>query len=88
MPVRRSPNGVHHPRSTGGRDPPNGMVAINRSGWSQSIVIAGRIQPVRAGIVGRSLVGLYLRLCADLCAGCCAGGALLEHFETPVSNAK
>ena len=48
MPIRGSPNGAHHPRPQGGRDPPEWVVAINRNGWSQSIVTAGRDHSVRA----------------------------------------
>jgi hypothetical protein len=48
MPIRGSPNGAHHPRPQGGRDHPEWVVAINRNGWSQSIVTAGRDHPVRA----------------------------------------
>jgi len=48
MPIRGSPNGTHHLRPQGGRDRPEWVVAINRNGWSQSIVTAGRDHPVRA----------------------------------------
>jgi hypothetical protein len=37
------------PPSTGGRDRSEWVVAIRRNGWSRSIGIAGRDQPVRAG---------------------------------------
>ena len=47
MPIRRSPNGAGYTRPQPGRDPPEWVVAINRNGWSQSIVIGGRNQPVR-----------------------------------------
>jgi hypothetical protein len=48
MPIRGSPNGARHPRPQAGRDRPEWVVAINRNGWSQSIVTAGRDHPVRA----------------------------------------
>jgi hypothetical protein len=38
MPIRGLPNGHHHTRPQAGRDRPECVVAINRSGWSQSIV--------------------------------------------------
>jgi hypothetical protein len=38
MPIRGLPNGLHHARPQAGRDRPEWVVAINRSGWSQSIV--------------------------------------------------
>ena len=47
LPIRRSPNGVRHTRPQPGRNRPEWVVAINRNEWSQSIVIAGRNQPVR-----------------------------------------
>ena len=50
MPIRGSPNGAHHARPQAGRDRPESVVAINRSGWSRSIGIAGRDHPVRATI--------------------------------------
>ena len=49
MPIRGSPNGAGHLRPQAGRDRPESVVAINRNGWSQSIGIAGRDRPVRAG---------------------------------------
>ena len=40
MPIRGLPNGLHHTRpQASGRDRPEWVVAINRSGWSQSIVV-------------------------------------------------
>jgi hypothetical protein len=48
MPIRRSPDGAHHPRPQAGRDRPEWVVAINRNAWSQSIEIGGRDHPVRA----------------------------------------
>ena len=42
MPIRGLPNGVHHACPQAGRDSPEGVVAINRSKWSQSIVAGGR----------------------------------------------
>jgi hypothetical protein len=43
MPIRRSPNGVHHPVHrlvaipvTGGRDQSERLVPINRNSWSHS----------------------------------------------------
>jgi transposase len=48
MPIRGSPDGAHHPRPQCGRDRPEWVVAINRNGWSQTIVTAGRDHPVRA----------------------------------------
>ena len=48
MPIRGSPNGARHPRPQAGRDRPEWVVAINRNGWSQSIVTTGRDHPVRA----------------------------------------
>ena len=48
MPIRRSPNGAHHPHPQAGRDRPEWVVAINRNAWSQSIGIAGRDHPVCA----------------------------------------
>ena len=51
MPIRGSPNGVRHTRPQAGRDRPERVVAINRSGWSQSVVAAGRDHPVRAAWV-------------------------------------
>ena len=48
MPIRRSPSGARHPRPQAGRDRPEWVVAINRNGWSPSIVTAGRDHPVRA----------------------------------------
>ena len=48
MPIRRSPDGARHPRPQAGRDRPESVVAINRSGWTRSIGIAGRDRPVRA----------------------------------------
>ena len=48
MPIRGLPNGVRHTRPQAGRDRPEWVVAINRNGWSQSIVTAGRNHPVRA----------------------------------------
>ena len=48
MPIRGSPNGAYHPHPQAGRDRPEWVVAINRNGWSQSIVTAGRDHPVRA----------------------------------------
>ena len=48
MPIRRSPNGAHHPRPQPGRDRPEWVVAINRNDWSQSIGTGGRDHPVRA----------------------------------------
>src|SRR6202035_1392633 len=50
MPIRGSPNGARHPRPQAGRDRPEWVVAINRNAWSQSIGIAGRDHPVRAGM--------------------------------------
>jgi hypothetical protein len=50
MPIRRSPNGAHHPHPQAGRDRPEWVVAINRNAWSQSIGIAGRDHPVCAVI--------------------------------------
>jgi hypothetical protein len=49
MPIRGSPNGAYHPYPQAGRDRPEWVVAINRNAWSQSIGIAGRDHPVRAG---------------------------------------
>ena len=49
MPIRGSPNGARHPRPQAGRDRPEWVVAINRNAWSQSIGMAGRDHPVRAG---------------------------------------
>ena len=54
MPIRGSPNGARHPSSTGGRDRPEWVVAINRNAWSQSIGTAGRDHPVRAGVIRTS----------------------------------
>ena len=48
MPIRRSPSGARHPRPQAGRDRPEWVVAINRNGWSQSIVTAGRNRPLCA----------------------------------------
>ena len=48
MPIRRSPNGPHHPRPQPGRDRPEQVVAINRNDRSQSIGTGGRDHPVRA----------------------------------------
>ena len=48
MQIRGLPNGVRHTRPQAGRDRPEWVVAINRNGWSQSIVTAGRDHPVRA----------------------------------------
>src|SRR6202035_2962280 len=47
MPIRRSPNGAGYTHPQPGRDRPEWVVAINRNGSSQSIVIGGRNQPVR-----------------------------------------
>src|ERR1700758_3570238 len=44
MPIRGSPNGARHPRPQAGRDRPEWVVAINRSGGSQAIVAGGRNQ--------------------------------------------
>ena len=52
MPIRGSPNGARHLRPQAGRDRPEWVVAINRNAWSQSIGIAGRDHPVRAGQSG------------------------------------
>ncbi len=49
MPIRGSPNGAGYLRPQAGRDRPESVVAINRNGWSQSIGMAGRDRPVRAG---------------------------------------
>jgi hypothetical protein len=48
MPIRGSPNGADYLRPQAGRDRPESVVAINRNGWSQSIVTAGRDHPVCA----------------------------------------
>ena len=53
MPIRGSPNGAGYLRPQAGRDRPESVVAINRNGWSQSIGMAGRDRPVRAGTVRR-----------------------------------
>ena len=52
MPIRGSPNGARHPRPQAGRKRPEWVVAISRNAWSQSIGIAGRDHPVRAGLGG------------------------------------
>ena len=52
MPIRGSPNGARYSRPQGGRDRPEWVVAINRNGWSLSIVTAGRDHPVRAHAIG------------------------------------
>ena len=49
MPIRGSPNGAGYLRPQAGRDRPESVVAINRNAWSQSIGMAGRDHPVRAG---------------------------------------
>ncbi len=50
MPIRRSPNGVHHVRPQPGRNRPEWVVAINRNAWSQSVGTGGRNHPVRAAL--------------------------------------
>jgi hypothetical protein len=49
MPIRRSPNGARHPRPQRGRDRPEWVVAINRNGWSQSIVLVAIIRCAHLG---------------------------------------
>jgi len=44
MPIRGLPNGVHHTRPQLVAIAPEQVVAINRSGWSQSVVAGGRNQ--------------------------------------------
>jgi len=48
MPIRGSPKRRPSSPSTGGRDRPERVVAINWNEWSRSIGIAGRDHPVRA----------------------------------------
>ena len=53
MPIRGLPNGVRHTRPQAGRDHPQQVVAIDRNGWSRSIVAPGRDHPLRAPISAR-----------------------------------
>ena len=62
MPIRGSPNGARHPRPQAGRDRPEWVVAINRNGWSQSIVTVGRDHPVRAHASTDAAVALLRRV--------------------------
>ena len=50
MPIRGLPNGVRHTRPQAGRDHPQQVVAIDRNGWSRSIVAPGRDHPLRAPV--------------------------------------
>jgi len=63
MPIRGSPNGAGYLRPQAGRDRPESVVAINRSGWSQSIGMAGRDRPVRANLQA-PIFQLHSRLCS------------------------
>ena len=48
MPIRGLPNGVRHTRPQADRDHPQQVVAIDRNGWSRSIVAPGRDHPLLA----------------------------------------
>jgi hypothetical protein len=74
MPIRRSPNGAGYTRPQPGRDPPEWVVAINRNGWSQSIVIGGRNQPVRPSM-------------AEFGDGKLANVLIQEPFHSPLGSA-
>ena len=54
MPIRRSPNGPHHP--------PSQLVAITRNRWSQSIGTTGRNQSVRARVSVTAKYVPFLRI--------------------------
>jgi hypothetical protein len=69
MPIRGSPNGAHHPPSTGwsrspgmgGRDQSERLVAINRNRWSQSA--GARRLVMESLIIGVAIViALYITL--------------------------
>ena len=53
MPIRGLPNGARNTHPQAGRDRPEWVVAINRNGWSRSIVTGGRNQSERVVAIVR-----------------------------------
>ena len=75
MPIRGLPNGVRHTRPQAGRDHPQQVVAIDRNGWSRSIVAPGRDHPLRAS---RSKLAQDV-VTQPLEPGACTRLTLLDH---------